>query len=311
MTTLLRPAQHSSLWYCSLAALAALTALLAGGCGKSGTAGPAIPANATPEERAILTARSALGPEDKLTAVNTLVMAGVIIDSNNQPAGQVILLFKKPARQRSEMRAADQTIILQGSDGIEGWMLSIDKKNNRNVSVLKAPQETQNIYMSMENLYFYRATEHVTGASVTMDGDVQYHDAACWKVSFHYPNNFTYVRYIDRANGQLHGTVLEPVGAEFIEQGNLVVDGINFPQVLRSYNKNGQLAQTIQFQKILVNQPLDDRLFNMPSLTDIYKIGSQAKPQSTAAPSPAPAAAPATASASGLPKLQAPPLKPN
>jgi outer membrane lipoprotein-sorting protein len=297
------------------AGLAMLVMLFAGGCGKSGPAAPVIPANATPEEHAIILARAALGPDDKLTAINTLVLAGTMTDGKNQALGQVVLLFKKPARQRSEIRAPDQSVIIQGSDGVEGWFLSIDKNNNKTISVLKSPQEMQNIYMTMENLYFYRATERIQGASVTMDGETQYHDFPCWKVSFHYPDNFTYVRYIDRVNGQLHGSVIEPIGAEFIEEGQKIVNGVNFPVILRNYKKDGQLDQTIKFNNIIINQPLDDRLFDMPSLMDLYKTSAPPKAAATANPSPAASPAPAAAAPTGsspllVPAL-APPLTPN
>jgi len=297
--------------------LAVFLTLLVGGCGKGTNAAPAIPANATPEERAIIQARAALGPEDKLTAVNTLVLAGNITDSKNAQVGQILLLFKKPARQRSEIRAPDQSIAIQGSDGVEGWSLSIDKNNNKKIAVLKSAEEIQNVYMSMENLYFYRATERIIGATVTNNGDAQYRDTACWKVTFHYPNNLNYVRYLDRSTGQLRGTVLDPLGAEFVEEGEKVVDGIKFPVTLHTYTKDGQLAQNIKFDKILVNQPLDDRLFDQPLLTDLYKMAPVAKPAGTAAPAPAakpaakPAAAPPANSGALLTPALLPPLKPN
>lgn len=254
------------------------------GAGKAPLAGPVIPANATPEERVIILARSALGPEKKLAGVSSLVLAGKVTDSKNQPLAQILIIFKKPARQHSEIRSTDQTIYIQGSDGLEGWTLNIDKNNNKALGVLKSPEEMQNTYTSMENLFFFRAFEHVRGATVSLDGEAQYRGFPCWKISFHYPDSFTYVRYIDRTTNQLRGTVLDPTGDEFVEEGALTVNGIVFPKILHSYNRNGDLLQTIQFDKIIVNQPLDDRLFAMPLLTDLVKSGSAAKPKTTTAP---------------------------
>jgi outer membrane lipoprotein-sorting protein len=279
-------------------------ALLAGACGKDGKSTPVIPANATPEERVIIQARAALGPEDKLDAVNSLVLSGNVSDSKNQPVGQIVIMFKKPARQYSELRTTDQALIIQGSDGMEGWILGIDKNTNKTLTVLKAPDEMQNTYMSMENLFFFRASEHVRGATVSLDGEAQYRGIPCWKISFHYPDSFTYVRYIDKTTNQLRGTVLNPIGAEFVEEGDTTVDGIIFPAVLHEYNKSGDLVQSIKFDKIMVNQPLSDGLFEMPSLTDLYKSATAAKPKTTATPPP-----PASAATPPPPLL--PSLKPN
>jgi hypothetical protein len=102
----------------------------------------------------------------------------------------------------------------------------------------------------------------------------------------------------------LRGTVLNPIGAEFVEEGDTTVDGIIFPAVLHEYNKSGDLVQSIKFDKIMVNQPLSDGLFEMPSLTDLYKSATAAKPKTTATPPP-----PASAATPPPPLL--PSLKPN
>jgi hypothetical protein len=289
MAALLCMTHRPRTWLGARVVLPGLVALLAGGCGKAAPAGPVIPANASPAEQVIIKARYALGPEKKLAGVSSLVLAGKVTDSKNQPLAQILIIFKKPARQHSEIRTADQTTYIQGSDGLEGWTLHIDQNNSKALAVLKSPEEMQNTYTSMENLYFFRAFEHVRGATVSLEGEAQYRGFPCWKISFHYPDSFTYVRYIDRTTNQLRGTVLDPVGDEFVEEGALTVNGIVFPKTLRSYNKNGDLLQTIQFDKIIVNQPLDDRLFAMPLLTDLVKSGSAAKPKATtavAAPNP-------------------------
>jgi outer membrane lipoprotein-sorting protein len=274
---------------------------LVSGCGKGDSAmAPALPADATPEQRTIAQARAALGPEDKLNGVNTLVLAGSITDAKNQLMGQLVLMFKKPARQRMEMRAPDQTLKIEGSDGIEGWMVSVDKNNNKALSVLNGKDEMQNVYESIENLYFYRASERVRGSKVTLNGEAQYRNAACWKISFEYPNSMTYVRYFDRATGKLRGTVIEPLGQEFVEEGETTVDGIIFPSVLHSYDKDGKLINTLKFASIKVNAPMDDRLFATPTLMDLFSPAPKAAGSSGAA-SASPAKSTVSAASLNLP----------
>jgi len=254
---------------------------------------PVIPANATPLERVILLARSALGPDDKLNTVTSLELTGNVTDDKNQPFGQLVIMFKKPARMRSEVQTANGRMI-QGSDGVAGWEFDVDKNSNSRNAVMPARDELQNIYETLENLYFYRGTEHVTGSSATVDGDAQYRGAASTKVTFHYPNNIDYVRYFNPASGKLLGTVLAPEGTEFVEEGEAVVNGITFPKILHEYAKDGQLVRTIVFEKVIVNPPLDDRLFDQPSLI------------ATMASSPGPAGSSSAAKSTGNPPASRP-----
>lgn len=236
----------------------------------------AIPANASPAERIILQARAALGSESNLTGVTTLELTGTVSDSKNQLVGQLAIMFKKPARMRSEIQTPNLHMI-QGSDGVAGWEFDTDKDNHKKNAVMPSKDEQQNIFETLENLYFFRGSEHVTGASVTVDGQMDYRGIACSKLTFHYPGDVTYVRYFNRATGKLVSTILEPTGVEFIEEGEYLAGGIVFPKSLRQYSKDGQLTQTINFDKVIVNQPLDDRLFEQPSL-----IASFAAPTASA-----------------------------
>ncbi len=273
---------------------------------------PVIPANATPEERVILLARSALGPDDKLSAITSLVLTGNVTDDKNLPFGQLVIMFKKPVRMRSEVQTANGRMI-QGSDGVAGWEFDVDKNNNSRNAVMPAGDELQNIYETLENLYFYRGTEHVTGARATVDGAAQYRGAASTKVTFQYPNNVAYIRYFNPVSGKLLGTVLAPEGTEFVEEGENVINGITFPRILREFAKDGQLVRTISFDKIIVNPPLDDRLFDQPSLIASLAAAPSAATSSPAAKSPgsAPAAKPAPATPSATPVLTMPELPPS
>jgi outer membrane lipoprotein-sorting protein len=282
-----------------------LAALLVSACSKSATPNaadtPKTPV--TQEDRLIAQARAALGPEDKLLAVQTLRLRGQIFDTKNQLGGSIEFLFKKPAHQRSEFQTTTQDKVIECSNGVEGWMASSEKAGQMKFSIMKAPTETQNIYTSLENLYFYRATELVRGAEVTSEGPVTYRNNLCWKVSFHYPNDMIYVRYFDKTTGELRGTVVQPNGAEFVEEGKMMVAGIAFPTQLQNYTSDGKLTQTVKFTSIEVNAPMDDKVFEMPSL---IALRAEAAKEEAASKAPATTAAPSqTTSIQPLPALPA------
>jgi hypothetical protein len=74
----------------------------------------------------------------------------------------------------------------------------------------------------------------------------------------------------------LRGTVLLPTQTEFVEEGKKIVAGITFPTELQNYTKDGQLTQTIKFESIKVNTPIDDRVFEMPSLIALRAAAAKA-----------------------------------
>jgi len=268
--------------------LAGVAALLLCACSKQNEAGgansPQVPV--TKEDQLIAQARAALGPEDKLLAVKTLSLSGKVFDDKDQLLGTIQFIFKKPAHQRSEFHAAGKVAVIEGSNGLEGWLLTSDTAGKLKFTVTKAGPETDNVYTAMENLYFYRATELVRGSEVTSEGPISYRNNPCWKVSFHYPDSVTYVRYFDKTTGELRGTILQPSGTEFVEEGKQTIAGLTFPTMLHNYTKDGDLTQTVKFDKIVVNAPIDDRVFEMPSLIALRAAVEKAAAAGKAATTP-------------------------
>ncbi|HVU37543.1 MAG TPA: hypothetical protein VHC95_04365 [Opitutales bacterium] len=277
-------------WCASLAMLGALAACSksapsSAAAGTNATSAPpaattpaptaAVPAAGSPEQRIIAQGRATIGPEAKLEAINGILMTGQILDDKNTPTGTFVILAQKPARQHTELHEGNQTMV-QGSDGVMGWALGIDANGGKKLAVLKGTDEAQNNYETMENLYFYRATERVNGSSVRYEGDVDYRGVKCHKVSFNYPNGISYVRYFDAATGQLRGTVLLPGEGEAVEEGTLVVDGVNFPALLKNYSKDGKLQQVLKFEKIVLNPAIDPKSkpFDLPDMVALAKAAA-------------------------------------
>jgi outer membrane lipoprotein-sorting protein len=211
-------------------------------------------------------ARAVYGTEASLDGLTTLQYFGTMYDDKDQPAGSVVLQFKKPASQRSEYTTPTETQI-EGTDGYEGWALKIDQNGRKGMAIIQPPQLTAYINSSFENLFFFRGPLQRRGGTITLDGLEDFHGAKSWKVSFVYPDSMTFIRYFDQNNYQLHGTVTDVTDkgqTEIIESGKIMSGGIMFPDTIKAYN-DGKLVRTMKFSKVIVNAPLDDKMFEVPS----------------------------------------------
>jgi hypothetical protein len=240
-------------------------------------------------DQIIAQARSVLGTEDKLNGLQTLVLSGEILDDKQQPIASATLMFKKPRSQRTELSTPDHYFDVTATDGVQGWREATDKDGHKRLAILGPPDLDTFIYTGMENLYFYRATQHVLGAEVTSDGEADFHGVKCWKVHFQYPDSIDFIRYFDTTTGDLRGSSIPSQGTEVIESGKTTEAGITFAAAVTNIDKDGK-AQTFKITKIEVNQPLDDKLFDVPLPTELL---SSPAPDNSAAPAAAPVAAPA------------------
>ncbi|MGA2052547.1 MAG: hypothetical protein ABSH19_04470, partial [Opitutales bacterium] len=143
-------------------------------------------------------------------------------------------------------------------------------------------------------LYFFRGPLQTRGGIITLDGPADFHGAQCWKVSFKYYDGLTFSRYFDQQTGALRGTVTDLGHTEIIESGKLLAGGIAFPDTIQSYS-DGKLVRTMKFSHILVNEPISDSVFEVPSASVLLPTPNETAP----AGSPDTSAAPVPTGVSG------------
>jgi hypothetical protein len=73
-----------------------------------------------------------------------------------------------------------------------------------------------------------------------------------------------FLRYFDRTTGHILKTVVEG-GGEIREEGELVVEGVRFPQKVINTAPNGR-STTISFDKITVNDAFPAESFAVPAI---------------------------------------------
>jgi hypothetical protein len=244
-------------------------------------------------ESIVARARAIVGSESALVGLTTIKYSGQMFDGNGTMVGTIMMEFKKPGAQRSEFITANGTEI-EATDGYEGWALRIDNSGRKGMAIIMPPQLANYINTSYENLYFFRGPQQRRGGTIELAGAGDLNGHKCWKVTFNYPSGLIFTRFFDQATGELRGTMTDDGHTEIVESGKTLAGGINFPSRIDSFS-DGKLVRTMKFDKITVNESLDDALFTVPSVSVL------------AAPPGTQAVVPTAPVASGVAGFTAPP----
>ena len=92
---------------------------------------------------------------------------------------------------------------------------------------------------------------------------------ACHKVAFAHSDDIIFHRYFEEATGRLVLTETES-GASVREHGEIMVNGIRFPQMILSTSKGKDGKNetvTITFDKITLNETFPDSVFAVPQFS--------------------------------------------
>lgn len=232
---------------------------------------------AAPELRAaepaiIAKARAYLGTEAALRAVNTLHFTGSLELGDTPPEAatpiKVDITFERPYRQRSVItseRGTEITVL----NGYDAWQrVSAPGDESRwSLSLLQVPQ-IKNLRANVwENLSFFRGLEAEGGriedlGSTTVDGQ------ACRKLAFIHSPEVIFYRYFNEDTGRLVLTETTR-GEQIRESGVMVVAGVKFPKALTTVAPRADGTTqtiTINFDSVVVNEPVAAGAFEMPSL---------------------------------------------
>jgi len=217
-------------------------------------------------DQIIAKARGQLGAERKLKSVNTLQYHGSVLDAEGQPIGSMLLQFKRPDMQRLQLEQAE-LIDTTAVNGSEGWQERINKENPllSGVRVLPPNQVRFLQANAYENLNFFLGPKQVRGGTISLEGSQEMRGKECWVVKFTYPSGLSYERYFDKATYKLVATVAGDNGYTMVENGSQQVNGIRFPKEVQTF-EGDQLIRSVVFDKIEMNLPLEDSLFDFPGI---------------------------------------------
>lgn len=246
-------------------ALAAL-ALLAAGLLRAETA-----------DQWVAKARAYLGDEKALNAVTAIHYTGTIEVLAKVPAPEdktktvdqllrlpIDIVFQKPFQQRMTVSRAD-AVDTTALDDYEGWTKRTNPQNPADwrFRLLDAQQVKQLRANTWENLNFFGAIEK-KGGRVELGGDASADGVPAVKLAFVHADNIVFERYFDKATGRLIKTVTER-GGEIREVGEIIVNGVRFPKKVVNKSPAGETT-TIEFERVVLNEPVPAAEFAVPSL---------------------------------------------
>jgi len=266
-----------------------------------GAAAPAAtPAATAPVGEVIARARACLGGEAALRAVHSVHFSGTIESQKATAAGlvpqtaHIEILFQKPYQQRIVVTGAEN-VETTGLDGYTAWQREQSLKDPMlGTTNLLAPDSIKWLRATAwENLNFYQGIED-QGGSIEVVGDTDFEGRAAVKVSIAPAPGVVFYHFFDRATGKLLFT--EAKDRTTREEGEILVDGVRFPQkevqIVKALDAKGKPVErklVITFEKITLNETFPDSDFEIP-VAPRPGAAPAVRP-----PAPTPAAAPAAA----------------
>ncbi len=225
------------------------------------------------EPAIIAKARAHLGPEALLAGVTSVHFFGTITatdpaDSTKTTRTAVEIIFQKPDRERM-VKTSDQAIEITALDGYDAWqrVQSVSDPTKARQNFLSSVQIKRLRAGMWESLSFYRGLEQ-RGGRVEDMGPVTVDGVAYRKVAFIHEPKIVFYRYFEPATGHLVFSETES-GEIQREQGEIMAGGLRFAKTVQIVTKNaaGQSqTATIDFDKVVLNEPLADALFRVPLL---------------------------------------------
>lgn len=230
-------------------------------------------------EEIIAKARAYLGNEATLSAVKSVHFVGTLETNQFPPEGPkpvsfaIEIIFQKPYQQLI-IRTSPTAIQSTGLDDYDAWQRLQDVTDeSRWQLTLLEPIIVKNLRANTwENLNFFKGIEQ-RGGSVQIMGPTTVDGAAAMKVAFVHEPDILFYRYFDTTTGRLLLTETGQ-GDRIKEEGEVMVDGLRFPQKVTSVGKatdaKGQVVENptvITFKKITVNETFPESMFAVPPLS--------------------------------------------
>jgi hypothetical protein len=225
------------------------------------------------EPAIIAKARAYLGPEALLDGVTCVHFFGTITatdpaDSTKTARIAVEVVFQKPDRERM-VKTSNQAIEITALDGYDAWqrVQSVSDPTKARQNFLSSVQIKRLRAGMWESMSFYRGLEQ-RGGRVEDMGSVIVDGVAYRKVAFIHEPKIIFYRYFDPATGRLVYSETES-GEIQRDQGEIMAGGLRFAKTVQIVTKSatGQpQTSTIDFEKVVLNEPLADALFRVPLL---------------------------------------------
>lgn len=221
-------------------------------------------------------ARSYLGSEASLNAVESVVYKGTLVSSGVNAEGapqsttaKIEIIFAEPFYQRIRIVSPQRTETT-ALDDYEAWQ-RIENPDNPaqwRMTLLDTAQIRRLRANTWENLSFFSGIEKIGGSTKDM-GMVEIDGKRLHKISFNHGHGIIFHRFYNPTTGRLELSETDN-GARIVESGENRVAGIRFPDQVTTTSKRADgTTQTVQvnFDSIEVNTTVTRDTFRVPSIT--------------------------------------------
>lgn len=221
---------------------------------------------------------AARGGLEKIRAVQSMRLTGTMsIGDEKMPA---VLDLKRPNKMRWEFRVDGQTQV-EGYDGKRGWTRMIAGGHEDVEPMTDEEQKDVELQADMDGPFVdYRAK----GNAIELVGKAKVGDRDAWKLEVTLKDGEKRDVYLDAATFLQVKTVMRrQVEGQEIEVTSVIGDyrdvgGLLLPHSFEATAEGAPGKQVLRFDRIELNVPLEDGLFEMPK-----------KPEPTPGPAPTPA----------------------
>lgn len=220
-----------------------------------------VPLSAKTADEIIAQARSFVGSEEALDAIQALRFVGVLDPADpDAPEMGIDLLIEKPAKQRLVVTGADGTTTsIVGSS--QGYILQNNFETGQESFQVMPFQQIRSLRANtVENLYFFDPPQRFQVRTKYM-GDEEIDGRLSHVLKFSHRGGLAYVRYFDVETGELIATEAD-TGFMNMEVGQQEVDGLKFSESVEAY-LDGELVHTIRFSEIEVNPEIPEGAFSV------------------------------------------------
>lgn len=215
-------------------------------------------------QETIKKARAYLGDSNKLDAITSIHYKGSLLYSSGD-LGTIEMVYQKPMKQRMVAVIGDrkEVSVLNKSEGwttyervVDSVPLSMEIFDPIRILIMQA---------SVREAFGFFKKPNVRNGSITYEGKEKVKGRECVVLTYHHGDGIAYQRYIDAETGQVLRT-LDSKGVEYIEEGEIIVDGIRFPKKMVSTFSTAIGSQTMEFAytSIKLNKDLPESDFVMP-----------------------------------------------
>jgi len=215
-------------------------------------------------EEIIAKARSAIGTEAALNAVESLKFKGVLHPAvEGAEKVEVELLLEKPSKQRLTMtgtQGSSTTIIGEA----QGYVVQKNfASGQESVSLMNFEQIRNLKANSAENLYFFDLPAQFQVRTKYL-GEEEILGQTADAVRFIHRGGIIYFRFFDPETGELLATRTDN-GLLNVEKNHETVGGLRLAREVEAY-LDGELVHTLRFSEVQVNPEVPEDAFRVEQL---------------------------------------------